>query len=232
MSELLVGTVGWQGDDWEDDYYPEELPEDWRFCFYSNNLRTVLLPEGVWASRTEDEIADWPEDCDPGFRFVIEFIPDRSIGEEDPEQIAGVVESFAQKVQGIADQWDATLLSVPGEELPAKSMLAPWLEALLAYKPVCIHFHQHQGAPPEWLAEFPVTVCWDTEFAGAPVPCDEPEVFMVALTAETDPRKQREIIESLISWMGADRRAALFFRGRKAATRAEQARLIGEMLGA
>ena len=40
---LLIGTRGWDHAS-GGDFYPADLPDDWRFCYYSNNLRSVLVP--------------------------------------------------------------------------------------------------------------------------------------------------------------------------------------------
>ena len=45
---ILIGVRGWEYPP-QESYYPPELPEEWRFCFYSNRLRSVLVPAQVWA---------------------------------------------------------------------------------------------------------------------------------------------------------------------------------------
>jgi hypothetical protein len=39
----LVGTAGWERAGWSADYYPEDLPPDWRLAYYANDCGCVLL---------------------------------------------------------------------------------------------------------------------------------------------------------------------------------------------
>ena len=57
------------------DFYPAELPADWRFCFYSNQHRSVLVTERELAGADLERVKGWREDCDEGFRFVFELTP-------------------------------------------------------------------------------------------------------------------------------------------------------------
>ena len=72
---LMIGTRGWAHAAWEGGFYPPELPAEWRFCFYSNNLRSALVPQEQWATVTGADVAAWLEDSDPAFRFVLELPP-------------------------------------------------------------------------------------------------------------------------------------------------------------
>jgi uncharacterized protein YecE (DUF72 family) len=67
--EILIGTRGWDYDEWTGGFYPEELPSDWRFAYYSNHFRSVLVPQATWEKLGVDAVQDWLEDCDPEFRF-------------------------------------------------------------------------------------------------------------------------------------------------------------------
>lgn len=53
---LLLGTCGWLRADWLVNYYPDDLPEDWRLAFYANDCDAVLLLEDLWLGG--DDIAD------------------------------------------------------------------------------------------------------------------------------------------------------------------------------
>jgi hypothetical protein len=60
---LMIGTRGWNPDSGSD-FYPAELPDDWRFCYYSNNLRSVLVPQETWDAVQRADVAQWLR-CDP-----------------------------------------------------------------------------------------------------------------------------------------------------------------------
>ena len=69
--ELMVGTFGWDYPAWVGAYYPDDLPDDWRFGYYSNDFRSVLVPSDHFTG-TGADISEWAEDCDESFRFVVQ----------------------------------------------------------------------------------------------------------------------------------------------------------------
>ena len=72
---LVIGCHGWDHDSWVPDFYPEELPRQWRLCFYSNAYRGVLVPAETVAQLDSPRVRSWREDCDAEFRFVFEVAP-------------------------------------------------------------------------------------------------------------------------------------------------------------
>ncbi|MEJ2575423.1 MAG: hypothetical protein P8106_01740 [Gammaproteobacteria bacterium] len=69
---VRVGCRGWQRVPWAGDYYPEDLPVDWRLAYYANEADCVLLPVAVWAGRAPDELAGWAGEVGERFRFFLE----------------------------------------------------------------------------------------------------------------------------------------------------------------
>ena len=43
-----IGASGWEHEQWVDNYYPEDLPEDWQLGFYQHSFRFVLVPMPQW----------------------------------------------------------------------------------------------------------------------------------------------------------------------------------------
>ena len=83
MKKLLIGCYGWDYDLWSPQFYPEELPPSWRFCFYSNEIRSVLVPWAVLSRATAEQISTWVEESDDGFEFVLEISGAPSADESD-----------------------------------------------------------------------------------------------------------------------------------------------------
>jgi hypothetical protein len=54
-------------------FYPGDLPADWRFCYFSNVVRAVLVPEEDWLAGDVRLFEQWREDSDPDFRFIFEI---------------------------------------------------------------------------------------------------------------------------------------------------------------
>lgn len=69
---LLFGCADWQHARWEAEYYPADLPADWRLSYYANDMDCVLLPEQCWRGVDAAVLEGWREDVAPGFLFFLE----------------------------------------------------------------------------------------------------------------------------------------------------------------
>ncbi len=72
ITEWRTGAVGWDHPDWDDQFYPDDLPPDWRLTYYGNEFSQVLIPQRQWASAS-GAWEGWRDDVDAGFRFVLEL---------------------------------------------------------------------------------------------------------------------------------------------------------------
>lgn len=221
---LLIGTRGWAHAPWTGDFYPEELPAEWRFCYYSNRIRSVLVPHESWAQLGPGEIASWVDDSDAQFRFVLEP-PPILLGASR----AAVDEFFALA----APLWPLTaglLVRMPAGP-PDLACLDRLVSALAAHAPVCVDLApaQRSAAALGLLARRQASLCWYPEQAPQPAPQGR---FLAALARNGDARTVRRWIESLARWQGEARQAALFFDGAADAPRhALDARVLAELLG-
>ncbi len=71
MARVLTGTSGFQHSGWDESYYPPDIPADWKLAFYANDFNAVLLPESVWRETSPDDLEQWLEDIDEGFRVYL-----------------------------------------------------------------------------------------------------------------------------------------------------------------
>ena len=71
-SEFEIGARGWLYRQWSGQFYPDDLPDEWRFSYYSNQFRTILVPAEFFCQSASQDIEDWAEYCDEEFRFYIE----------------------------------------------------------------------------------------------------------------------------------------------------------------
>lgn len=222
--ELLIGTDGWSGNDSGAHYYPDDMPEDWQLCYFSNIHRCVLLPEADWPGAETAQVEQWQEDTDPEFMFI---------------PVAG--ENILSRVaaSGTAD-WPA--LQLLQEQVPcvlAKPSLSQleqpqWLQPILADRPLCVQLPDACDAGSRLYNETVRLICdtgasvlWHTDYQPQPVSCGQ---FLVALAETEDAAQQRSIIDRLSQWMAPDRRAALLFTGSRAPYAAEQARTLAELM--
>ncbi len=81
MSELpgwfdlgfIMGARGWDHDQWCVDFYPDDLPPEWRLGYYANEFPGVLVPEAFWSGVAGDEWSDWCDELPDGFCFYLEL---------------------------------------------------------------------------------------------------------------------------------------------------------------
>lgn len=76
---VVMGACGWKHQAWLEDFYSEDLPEDWQLGFYSNEFSVVYVPASDWIS--EPDLSEWVEDIVDSFRFILE-IPDNALNDE------------------------------------------------------------------------------------------------------------------------------------------------------
>ena len=69
---VLVGAVNWHHPRWLGGFYPDDLPEDWLLSYYNTQFQAVYLPASVWQAVPESSWAQWLNDTQDGFYFVLE----------------------------------------------------------------------------------------------------------------------------------------------------------------
>lgn len=70
---LLLGCAGWPQPAWNDDYFPADLPPDWRFAYYRNEADCLLLAADQWAALDPLQRGDWLDDLPENFRFYLDL---------------------------------------------------------------------------------------------------------------------------------------------------------------
>lgn len=71
--DILIGATGWNHSGWIGSYYPQDLPQDWRLSYYSNELNTVLVPEKDWRDKQKIDLKRWVDDTHDEFIFFFEL---------------------------------------------------------------------------------------------------------------------------------------------------------------
>ncbi len=67
---IRLGARGLEHADLLKNFYPEDLPEDWRLGFYANEFNALLVPESIWQDESV-ELEDW-QDVPDAFCFYFE----------------------------------------------------------------------------------------------------------------------------------------------------------------
>jgi len=228
---LMIGTRGWEHAAWTGGFYPPELPDDWRFCYYSNHLRSVLVPQAAWAAATRAAVAQWVTDSDPAFRFVLEVPAALSAPQNHGDRDRGV-EAFLETVEPIAPRTAGLLLRVA----PDTPVLLDWFERLLSRldetAPVCVDLAENEWRDEpvlEALARQGAGLAWHCAHEPAPRPGGR---LLVALGPAAAAREVRRWVEQLAQWRTPGAAAGLFFDAPESAAKAAQeARIIAELMG-
>jgi hypothetical protein len=228
---LMIGTRGWEHAPWLGDFYPDELPPDWRFCYYSNNLRSVLVPQQLWPEIGRAQVAQWAEDSDPAFRFVFEL--PSSVGVcEAPARRERELERFVETIEPVAARLAGLLLRVDGDAAVSAANFELCIGRTATIAPLCVDLPAGPWREPEIfaaLARQGAGLAWHCGHEPAPHPGGN---LMVALAAPAPAREVRGYVELLAQWQHNGSRAGLFFvEPARAGKAAQEARLIAELMG-
>ena len=94
--EIRVGARGWQYDQWKTEFYPEDLPQDWRFSYYSNEYNTVLVPRQYMEQHSPEDWHDWVDDAQSNFQFYVEIAESSQWSEVNP-----YLQALDNRLQGV-----------------------------------------------------------------------------------------------------------------------------------
>lgn len=220
-TDLLVGMVGWDRDEWVGGFYPDDLPQDWRLGFYTNRLRAVLVPQDTWQAPGLD-VSVWRDDLYPEFRMVLEWM----LPTEAP---VAAVEAFLAQHEPIMENVDAYLVTLVNPGDAAREAIG----LLNNYRPVCLR--GAEGSTYIAPGVDGLGQCWLADSEPLPPP---PGSYLVCLTSERSPRIVRDLIEKIDAWAAAAGEAGhkvggagLFFTGDVDAEKAVEARTIAELMG-
>lgn len=115
---LDIGACNWVPADWLTRFYPDDLPEDWQFSYYSNEFNQVFISDGQW-NGTVPELLNWREEVSEGFRLYLEVTKER-VESDDWSKLLTVLSSFnwgavvrdenlLSELQGVAARVDLLL---------------------------------------------------------------------------------------------------------------------------
>lgn len=78
FDNLKVCAVNWEHDSWEESFYPEGMPKDWRLEFYATQFPFVLVSYSIWTEWNEEVYEAFAESIEEdAFGFVLELKPEQ-----------------------------------------------------------------------------------------------------------------------------------------------------------
>jgi len=126
---ILLGVCNYRAADWIDNYYPDDLPQDWQLDFYANDYPLVCLSEAQWLERHDME---WPEKL----RVFVE------VRGSVLEQLAGALSNLPA-IEGIivhdeSSKIELEKIGVKCKVVLARSVTNGWLVNLVEGRLVCL----------------------------------------------------------------------------------------------
>lgn len=108
MRRLLPLRSGWSPSADDGDFYPADLPEEWRLTYFSNEFPAVLLPHDLWRQLGTDAARDWAADTSERFLFFLEDAPGDA-GAESRARALSLRQSLGARFGGIiaVEPWPA-----------------------------------------------------------------------------------------------------------------------------
>lgn len=138
-----VRWIGVAALDWESaglvDFYPDDVPQDWRLTWYANFCMAVVLPASRWQQADQEVVAQWCDQTQDNFWFYLLC--------ESSDQVAQAIalsHAFKTKFAGLIFseglplvdtdvpvlQLGSTALSCIADDLrSARTAINPWLSA-------------------------------------------------------------------------------------------------------
>lgn len=128
MSELWIGTSGYQYDHWKGCFYPEDLPKKRWFDFYSEQFDTVEINNSFYRLPGKNTFSDWASRAPEGFLYVFKYsrFGTHMKHLKDPEDH---LEKFLDASEPCHDEMGPVLVQLPPRWKVDLSRLSEFLEA-------------------------------------------------------------------------------------------------------
>ena len=217
---LYIGTCGFVYDGWIGHFYDEDLPAEWRFQHYTNQLRSILLPVDSLTDQSGSDITTLVEDSDKDFRMVLSVTAD-SLDETGLNRLLRFRDALGDRLVAMCLELDSK-----GSQITWRSAIETVSRADLGTVPWCV-------SPPSPLnfdtgqARFSRT--WYPQLTGNPEDFGD---FLVVRIPVLDLPAVTHVVERCQQWCGTDRSAGIFLEySPEAALVAGQYRLLAEMMG-
>lgn len=200
--EIRLGARGWQFNDWAGEFYPDDLPQDWRFSYYSNEFKSVLVPYEYIHQYPLENWQEWLDDTEKDFSFYVELSELAKWPAVKP-----YLQLLGAQLKGVVIVVDAL------EDVEA---LAGLINKVKHLAPVNLKRTGANVTDKEMTtlqACYAVNECWDGDtdapewsYGGAAILLREEE-------EENSPEKLRQMVEKGLESAGNCEAIALFFAG-------------------
>ena len=89
---VALGAAAWDWPEWNDAFYPSDLPEEWRLTYYNTQFSCVFLAEPAWRQAGAAAYEAWATATHGQFVFLLEG----ARAEEVPRALVGRAHGVTQ----------------------------------------------------------------------------------------------------------------------------------------
>lgn len=97
---MAVGARGWRNEAWAGEYYPADLPSDWRLAYYANEFPAILVPADYWQEEDWPDVEQWREDVPDHFRVFVE-VDDRMFAQGQMPRVLNSLSRLGHHLGGV-----------------------------------------------------------------------------------------------------------------------------------
>lgn len=143
----LIGTSGWQYDDWQGKFYPQNLPRPGWLGFYAGRFSTVEVNSSFYHLPQPETLTRWYQATPPGFFFSLKasrFITHNKKLRDTQEAVA----RLAELANMLKEKLGAVLYQLP----PGLKRNDETLESFLSILPRGVR-HAIEFRHPSWFED-------------------------------------------------------------------------------
>ena len=98
VPSIQVAARDWEFPAWSGDYYPRDLPAEWRLAYYANDFSLLLVPQARWVGAAPELGRAWCDEVSETFRFYLELTDPRPAA---LERLPGWVDALGARFGGL-----------------------------------------------------------------------------------------------------------------------------------
>lgn len=209
--KLHIGSYGWQYDNWDTIFYPEDLPTEWQFGYYANEYSVIMIPWNVLHNNFE-LLQQNVEDSDEQCRLIFE-IPVNKLSSSSNDEILTFVQEVLAKIALFGSRGLGIVFNFQYDEvcnlLDEKLKL---IKQILKYSQtninVCINLQAintedaslSNSLPKQFLVilnELGIALCrYNESTINLSEPCSSELYITFCDAAKADPKQMRKIVEN------------------------------------
>lgn len=136
MSEVHIGTQGWNYDGWVGSFYPRGSRASEFLDLYARVFDTVEIDSSFYAIPSEASIKSWRNRAPAGFTYSLK-LPQQITHQRRLEDCQEVLDQFCQRVRGLEEKLAMVLIQLP-PDFSTQELTA--FEKFIGILPADIHF--------------------------------------------------------------------------------------------